>query len=157
MIKDPNCKNRHWKGSELEPLIDAKIRELLHNPALVAEIAAHKPKTAPPIENVAVEKRIAEIDKQISKLMSLYQQDEIPPELLGEQINKLYNEKTALQATLVPTEESDERPFDLVEALIADAAQIWDFADESQKRRIMQSLISRIVLTDDNIDIEWAF
>ena len=25
MIKDPNCKNRHWKGSELEPLIDAKI------------------------------------------------------------------------------------------------------------------------------------
>ena len=101
--------------------------------------------------------RTAEIDKQISKLMSLYQQDEIPPELLGEQINKLYNEKTALQATLVPTEESDERPFDLVEALIADAAQIWDFADESQKRRIMQSLISRIVLTDDNIDIEWAF
>ena len=48
-------------------------------------------------------------------------------------------------------------PFDLVEELIADAAQIWDFADESQKRRIMQSLISRIILTDDEVKIEWAF
>lgn len=157
MIKDPNCKNKNWKGSELELRIDAKIRELLHNPELAAMIASHRPKTAPPPENAAVEKRIAEIDKQIGKLMSLYQQDEIPPELLGERINKLYNEKSALQVTLIPTEETDIPPFDLVEALIADAAQIWDFADESQKRRIIQSLISRIVLTDDDIKIEWSF
>lgn len=157
MIKDPDCKNKNWKGSELEPRIDAKIRELLHNPELVAKIASHRPKAVPPVENLAIEKRITEIDRQISKLMSLYQQDEIPPELLGEQINKLYNEKSALQATLTPVDEADAQPFDLVEALIADAAQIWDFADESQKRRIMQSLISRIVLTDDEIEIEWAF
>lgn len=32
-----------------------------------------------------------------------------------------------------------------------------DFADESQKRRILQSLVSRIVLTDDDVKIEWAF
>ena len=48
-------------------------------------------------------------------------------------------------------------PFDLVQELIADAAQIWDFADEAQRRRIAQSLISRIILTDDEIEIEWAF
>ena len=44
--------------------------------------------------------------------------------------------------------EDEAMPFDLVEALISDAAQVWDFADESQKRRILQSLVSRIVLTD---------
>lgn len=157
MIKDPNCQNKNWKGQELESRIDERIRELLNNPELVSEIAAHRPKTTPPIENIAIEKRITEIDKQINKLMGLYQQDEIPPELLGEQINKLYSEKTALQSSLTLVVEPEEQPFDLVQALIADAAQIWDFADETQKRRIMQSLVSRIILTDDDISIEWAF
>jgi len=89
--------------------------------------------------------------------MGIYQNDEIPPELLGENINKLYNEKTSLQATIAPIDEPTVTPFDLVQELIVDAAQVWEFADEGQRRRITQSLISRIVLTDDDIKIEWAF
>ena len=58
---------------------------------------------------------------------------------------------------IVPVEESEDTSFDLVEALIADAAQIWDYADTSQKRRILQGLIKKITLTDDNVDIEWNF
>ena len=158
MVKDPNCKNKNWKGPELEANIDARIRELLHSPEMAADIAAHKPQAAAPVaENSSVEKRIREIDKQISKLMSLYQNDEIPTELLGEQISRLYNEKTTLQAAVTPVVEPTAMPFDLVQELIADAAQIWDFADEAQRRRIAQSLISRIILTDDEIEIEWAF
>ena len=158
MVKDPNCKNKNWKGPELEAKIDARIRELLHSPEMAADIAAHKPQAAAPVaENSSVEKRIREIDKQISKLMSLYQNDEIPTELLGEQISRLYNEKTTLQAAVTPVVEPTAMPFDLVQELIADVAQIWDFADEAQRRRIAQSLISRIILTDDEIEIEWAF
>lgn len=157
MIKDPACMNKNWRGAELEPRIDEKIRELLHSPEMVAEIMTHKPKVVPPIENIAIEKRISEIDRNISKLMGLYQKDEIPPELLGEQINKLYNEKTSLQTALTPVEVLETPSFDLVSALISDAAQVWDFATESQKRRIMQSLITRITLTDNDIEIEWAF
>lgn len=157
MVKDPNCKNKNWKGPELEGRIDAQIRELLRSPEMAAEIATHKPKVVTPVENMDIEKRIREIDRQINKLMGLYQTDGIPPELLGENINKLYNEKTVLQNSLAPVIEDDTMPFDLVEALIADAAQVWDFADEAQKRRITQSLISRIVLTDEDIKIEWAF
>lgn len=157
MIKDPNCQNRHWKGDELETAIDARIREILNNPSLVRDIMSHKPEKVQPIEGTKLEKRITEIDKQINKLMGLYQKDEIPPEILGEQINQLYTEKVTLQEAMPPEEKSEDVPFDLVEALIKDASQIWDFADESQKRRILQSLIKRIVLTDDNIDIEWSF
>ena len=158
MVKDPNCKNKIWKGSELEPIIDAKIRELLSSPQMAAEIAAaRKPKPATGSRNTEVEKRLREIDKQIGKLMELYQHDDIPAELLGERINKLYNERTALESSLTPVVEDEVTPFDLAEALISDAAQVWDFADENQKRRILQSLISRIVLTDDDVKIEWAF
>lgn len=157
MIKDPNCKNKIWKAQDLEPIIDAQIRELLSSPQMAAEVATNKAKPIPITKNTDIERRIHDIDKQISKLMELYQQDDIPPELLGDKINKLYNERTALQSSLEPVVESTAMPFDLVEELLSDAAQVWDFADEAQKKRIMQSLISRIVLTEDDVKIEWAF
>lgn len=157
MVKDPNCKNKHWKADNLEPLIEEQIRRLLDNPRLAEELKSSRPKTAKPKKEQDIQKRIRNIDKQINKLMELYQKDDIPPELLGESINKLYAEKTALQSTLTPEEEPEEVSFDLVQALIADAAQIWDFADDSQRRRIIQSLVKRIVLTDDDISIEWSF
>ena len=158
MVKDPHCKNRNWKAAELELIVEEKIKELLRSPKMAEEIAAaRKPQTPIPVKNIEIEKRIREIDRQISKLMELYQRDDIPPEVLGESINKLHNEKIALQASLEPVPEDDAVPFDLVQELIADAAQIWDFADETQKRRILQSLVRRITLKGNDIKIEWAF
>ncbi len=159
MVKDPNCKNKHWRYDELENLVEARVRKMLNSPELAADIiAAKQPKLKSSEKNSEIEKRIKGIDKQISKFMELYQHDDIPPDILGENINKLYAEKTALEAMLEPEEPvSEAMPFDLAEELLRDAAQVWDFADMAQKRRILQSLINRIVLTDDKVDIEWAF
>ena len=158
MVKDPNCKNRNWNAEELEPKIEAKVRELLRSPRMAEEIAeAHKPQAPVLVKNIEIGKRVHEIDRQISKLMELYQNDSIPTEILGESINKLYNEKTALQASLEPVQVDNTVAFDLVQELIADAAQIWDFADKAQKRRILQSLIRRITLKGNDIKIDWAF
>lgn len=158
MIKDPNCQNKIWRAQDLKPIIEEKILALLRNPQIAEELAAGKPKAAAPVsKNTDIERRIREIDRQIGKLMELYQQDDIPPELLGEKINRLHSEKTALENSIAPVEETNAMPLDLVAELITNAAEIWDFADENQKRRILQSLISRIVLTDDQVDIEWAF
>ena len=89
--------------------------------------------------------------------MELYQKDDIPAELLGDSINKLYAEKTALQNNITPEPESNVIPLDLAQELIANAAEVWDFANDDQKRRIMQRLITRIVLTDEDVQIEWSF
>ena len=158
MVKDPNRKNRNWKAEKLESIVEEKVRELLRSPEMLEGIAAaRKPKTPIPAKNIDIEKRVREIDRQISKLMELFQHDEIPTDVLGESINKLYNEKLALQASLEPEPVEETVPFDLVQELIADAAQIWDFADEAQKRRILQSLIRKITLRGDDVEIEWAF
>lgn len=158
MVKDPNCKNQHWRMDRLETIVEAKVREVLRSPEMAAEIAAaKKPKPMSSKKNTEITRRIKDIDKQIDKLMALYQRDDIPSEILGENINKLYNEKTALESMLEPEKQPDTMPFDLAEELLKDAAQVWDFADLAQKRRILQSLINRIVLTDDKVDIEWAF
>ena len=158
MVKDPNCKNRIWKAKELEAKVEEKVRELLHSPKIAKEIAAlNKPKAPVPAKNIEIEKRVKEIDRQINKLMELYQRDDIPTDVLGENINKLYNEKLVLQASLEPVPVDNTLSFDLVQELISDAAQVWDFADEMQKRRILQSLIHKITLYDNDIKIEWSF
>ena len=156
MVKDPNCKNCNWKSTELETRIDEKVRELLSSPSIAEELkAAYKPKIITPSRNI--EKRIKEIDSKINKLMELYQLDNFPIEILSENINKLYNEKMLLQTSLEPVSTDNVISFDLVQELISDAAQIWDFADEAQKRRILQSLIRKITLKDKDIKIEWSF
>ena len=50
--------------------------------------------------------------------MELYQKDDIPADVLGDSINKLYNEKTMLQASLSPVIEDDTVPFDSFFAVI---------------------------------------
>ena len=159
MIKNPKCRNKIWRATELELIIDKKIRELLASPQAIKELVNIK-RTKPEEPNNAndvIKKRIQDIDKRINKLMELYQLDKIPPELLGENIDRLYNEKTILQKSLIKAEEPEKISLDFVESLLADAAQIWDFADDNQKRRILQGLIKRIVLTGDNVKIEWNF
>jgi site-specific DNA recombinase len=71
-------------------------------------------------------------------------------------MKKLSHEKTALQATLQAKVETTVTLFDLTEKLLANALRVWNFADEQQKRKIIQSLISKITLTGDDIKIEWA-
>ena len=158
MVKDPNCKNCNWKAEELEQKIEEKVRELLSSPSIAEELKSiHKPETPIYSKNIKLEKRIREIDHEINKLMGLYQHDSIPIEILSENINKLYNEKTTLHASLEAVPVDNTFSFDLVQELISDAAQIWDFADETQKRHILQGLIHKITLKDKDIKIEWAF
>ena len=89
--------------------------------------------------------------------MGIYKTDEIPAVVLRDNISKLYNEKTALQNQVKEKPEPDAMPFDLVQHLLSDAAQIWDFADLEQKRRILRSLIKRIILSGNKFKMEWIF
>ena len=161
MIRDRNCKNKSWRAEELEALVKERVREVLQSPELAMEIAeAQRQKEVTEVnsDNTPIEKRIREIDRQIDKFMELYQVDGIPADVLAVNINKLYNEKTSLQEMLQPKEvPSDNMPFDLVEELLKDAAQIWDFADDLQKRKIVHSLIKKITIYGEKVEIEWNF
>lgn len=158
MVKDPNCKNKYWRAQDLEAVVEKEVRKVLKSPRLAKEIAeANAPRAIVPNKNASIEKRVHEIDKQIGKLMELYQTDSIPADILGDSINKLYNEKTSLESMTEKEEKDSVLPFDLAKELLSDAAQVWDFADGEQRRRILQSLVNRIIVTDDKVDIEWSF
>ena len=157
MIKDPNCKNDRWEVGALNTAVEKEVRRFLMNPDLAKSVLAKRKQPMPERAIASAEKRIHEIDRQIDKLMGLYKTDEIPAEVLRDNISKLYNEKTALQNQVKEKPEPDAMPFDLVQHLLSDAAQIWDFADLEQKRRILRSLIKRIMLSGNKFKIEWSF
>ena len=159
MAKADKCTNKIWRCDALEALLDERVTELFKSPELVKQISSAKPpKPVKSNDNTIIEKRIKEIDKQIGKLMQLYQLDDMPADVLGNNISKLYNEKTSLQQSIVKEETNEkELTFDLAMELLKDASNIWEFADRGQKRRILQSIIDRIVIDEENIKIEWAF
>lgn len=73
MVKDPNCKNRYWRTSELEARVEERVRQLLQSPQMARDLMAKRHSAAPPKnqDNAKIEKRIRAIDRKISKTMEL--------------------------------------------------------------------------------------
>lgn len=93
-------------------------------------------------------------------MMDLYQDNRIPMDVVSSCIDKLHREKTALEAQLAsleppkPQRDYDEDAF---AGLIADFATVWQSASLEDRRAIISTLIRRINLDGENVDIEWAF
>ena len=87
-IKDPDCKNKKWKIEELDVLVIKYVSELDFEETESVEV--------PVQTKVDYGKRISEIEKQLSKLIDLYQISDISFETISEKIEKLSKEKNAL-------------------------------------------------------------
>ena len=143
-IKDPDCKNKKWKIEELDALVIKYISGLdFEEPA---------PATAPAEPRADYGKRIREIEKQLSKLIDLYQISDISFETISEKIEKLSKEKNAL------IEESEKEPpeqtsnadrLKFQERFLA----LLDNGPLPEKRACLTQLIERITITDEDIEI----
>lgn len=143
-IVDPNCKNKKWKIADLDNVVIDFISSLDFTdiPA-----TAERPKAKD------YSKRIAEIDKQISNLIDLYQVGSIPIESISKRINALSSEKDTLQS-----EESvqninlhiSREEFIVFKNRFLD---ILDSDDLQEKRACLTNIIDRINVDGDNVDI----
>jgi site-specific DNA recombinase len=153
MIKDPNCKNKHWLVDKLDLLVE----EELFTMAETWDEKLYKKKPKPVNNQKLIQGKLAEIDKQIEKLMDLYQIESIPFEQVGKRIEKLHNEKTALEKQL-QEEAPAETDYDEVRELLKKGLpMVWVDLTMAEKRQILRSLINRIDIYNDKIKIEWSF
>ena len=60
MVKDPNCKNRHWKTSVLEGRVEEEVRKVLMSPKIAEEIAQGRKSPVPSSDNKKIEKRLGD-------------------------------------------------------------------------------------------------
>ncbi len=165
MIRADNCDNKIWHLDELEAAVEEQISKLLFNKKyykrLVDEHNKDKAKTSGKTDETNIIKaKISECDKQIDKLMDLYQSDSIPADVLSQRIDKVYREKLQYEEQLERIEpQAPKKDFDAqsVEDMLSDLASIWKIADKPEKRMVLETLVNRIMIDGENIKIEWSF
>lgn len=158
MIKDPNCKNKNYKMDDLDNLIFDEIRKLAKDTSKVHEIRQEKFSDDVKEKENLIRKEIARIDAQKSKYMDFYAIEEYTMEevqaktrplneqkkKLEQELNALSNNKSAL---------SEEEAVRLIESF----EDILNEGDYEQIKMLINSLIERIEIDDEDIDIYWKF
>lgn len=157
MKKIDGCKNPTYKMEDLDKIVIEEILNLSVNKLELERISKRKI-IAPDNKLSIIQARISDIDKQISKLMDLYQFGSIPINDIGNRLEKLQSEKSSLQNDIDRL--SISRPIlsiDDAYSAIQNADKVFASNDMSKKRVLINTLIKKIILTNEDIDIEWKF
>lgn len=144
-IVDPTCKNKKWKIPDLDNLAIDFVANLNFEEELEADHRNEEPKKD-------YSKRIHDIDKQISKLIDLYQVGSIPIDTISAKVNDLTREKEILEST----ESESSTPTMSIAEKLEFKRRFLNLLDDGplhEKRACLANLIGRIVITDDNVEI----
>lgn len=154
MIKNPDCKNRTWRAEELEGIIIDEMKKLQLDPEGI--VRNRKPEQESKTEEI--EKRIQELDIKISRFLDLYGAARIGLEQVSDKITSTEAEKTLLEAKLkaLQADEKQLQPERATE-LISTISQIIDRGNQHEIKRLVQSLIEKVVIDGERIRIEWRF
>lgn len=156
LIKDPNCKNKNWKLDELTELVFNEIRQLSIDPDYM-----HASQISEPHEdNTEILKaELEKIDKQLSKLLDLYTIGNVPVDLLQSKINDLNDKKLNLENEIyeINEEKAARLSKDKTMQLIKDFDTVLERGDFDEIRSILDELIDKIEIRDEDITIFWRF
>lgn len=146
-IKDPNCNNKRWDTFEVE---DAVLEELFK---MSLDLDLFKKTFNIATVNVKNEyrTRLEEITKQINNLLNNIASG-IAVEETNNKINELEKEKETIEEKLI---ESDKREKDNKVSLnmIKNLKATWFDMDFDEQRRIIEHLIDKVIVNDNEINI----
>lgn len=161
MIKDPTCKNKNWRAEILDnyitkTILDLNLKDKFN--ALASQSSA--------VENTnekkqTLLKRINVLESQISKTLDLLEYDNLPTYKVAERLESLSKEKSALELSLKDLKNSEENNMNIspseAKKVIKNASNIFKTGTLEQKRELVQTLIKRIEIMENDISIEWNF
>ena len=146
-IKDPDCNNKRWDTFEIE---DAVLEELFK---MNLDLNLFKKTFNITTVNIKKEykQRLEEIKKQINNLLNNIASG-IAVEETNNKIKELGKEKEIIEEKLI---ESDEKEKDNKASLkmIKNLKVIWFDMDFDEQRRIIEHLIDKVVVNDNEINI----
>ncbi len=151
MIKDKNCDNKkHW-AYEIEDAVLSQLFKFSLNPQLIKD----RSDDSETLKNSTLKQKLTEIDKRISNLIE-FLADGIAVEETKLHLTKLKSEKE--QYTKILNDQTMQlKKLDVFSEKITDLNKIWERLTYLQKRGIIQSVIDKIVITDNKIDIFYTF
>lgn len=145
------CHSGSYLMIEIEQYVLTEISKLQNNPT---EIDALFETQEEAIDRVAIQKQIDLLTDKISRLNDLYIDDRITLEELQKKSTEFGIQKTLLEGQLEndPGVQSQERKEKMVEVLKCD--NIFNL-DYDMQKKIVNTLIDRVVVTAEKISINW--
>lgn len=146
-IKDPNCKNKRWDTFEVE---DAVLEELFK---MSLDIDLFKKTFNIATVNVKNElkARLEEIKKQINNLLNFIASG-IAVEETNKKITELEKEKKMIEEKLISSDQK-EKDNKVSLNMITSLKTTWFDMDFDEQRRIIEHLIDKVVVKDNEISI----
>lgn len=144
---------------DLDRLVTAEVQKLSVDPDRIRRAAAPAAASASSSEAAdAIRSRLADLRRQESKLVDLYQIGGIDLQMIKSRMDDLHKEQEKLSASLA--EESPSRAAlsadDAIDAL-SSFPSVFSSGTLQEKRQILRTLIDRIVIYPDHVDIHWTF
>lgn len=146
-IKDPNCKNKRWDTFEVE---DAVLEELFK---MSLDIDLFKKTFNIASVNVKNElkARLEEIKKQINNLLNFIASG-IAVDETNKKITELEREKEQIEEKLLSSDKK-EKDNKVYLNMITNLKATWFDMDFDEQRRIIEHLIDKVVVNDNEINI----
>lgn len=154
-IVDPGCKNDNWLIEKLDAFIVDEVRNLLDSPELLSDLLKHASKGRIEVDVKKVHRRIADIDKQIGKVVDLYQVGAIPMDVIVERVNTLDAEKQRLNAELNAAASGGKSRDEYFAEAVAAFRSGFDAATLEERRQLIGGLVEKITVDGQNIQLSW--
>ncbi|MBB6218100.1 site-specific DNA recombinase [Anaerosolibacter carboniphilus] len=161
MVKDPNCPSKSWKMETLDGEVVEQLMQLpLNRDKIIQKYEENKQSIKTYEDKFLLEQQLSEIDKQINRLMDLYQDGKIPANKISERIDKLYQDKKKIERNLeelnshIIEENNHDISLDEILELLGNFELIWAEATFEERRIILRDFIKKIIVTDKP-KIEW--
>lgn len=158
MKKIDHCKNPNYREDMLNNIVIKEILCLTFNPDAIDKMKQKQSKM-PDDKLSVISNRISDIDKQIGKLMDLYQIDSISLADISARTGPLNNERVMLENELIELRSKDTSLLttDDAKKIVKTADKIFTDGTYDEQRNLIDMLISKIVVLNNGIKIYWKF
>ncbi len=158
MIKSDNCTNRihPYTVEELDQIVIDEIIKLSLDRSYFDSMVTEMHDT-PPDEMAGYEERLGEIDRQMNRLLNLYQSGIIELSEIQDRVSNLKEEKEKILAEMERSEVSTSIPLDIAWDNITSLASVMESGDSEEVHKIIHSLVDKIVVLNHDITIYWSF
>lgn len=163
MIKDINCGNKNWRTCVLDNLVVGELYKLCFNDDYFNSIARSADGIAADAKkkSKAINRRISTLNAEISRLVDLCKKGSasFPIEIIAAEIEKNQSEIHELNARLDELNNIIEIDYEPIKKALQTAVMLFDDqeASLSEKVKVIRSLVQRIEVDTDNINIFWTF
>lgn len=151
------CKNPRWREEKLDAAVLEEVRHLCSDPEYFAAAAAskHSEDTTGRLLDDC-EKKLADLEKQINRLIDLYQMG-IDADNISQRLRAAQDAKIKLENEITLLKEKSPR--NAVSGALGAIQELSgcldDPADKEGHRRLVEALVNKIVVTEDGFEIDW--